>query len=391
MKICHISSCHGPEDVRIFLKECRSLREAGYDVSIVVPHFSNYEKDGVEIVGAPMPRKILGNVSLYLMLFTQFQLFRIALVQKADLYHLHDQHILFAGIVLRLLGKTVIYDVHEDYPRQFLRKTRPGSLLGRLACWGFEKWENFASRIFNGVVTVTDSIELRFQRFHPKVIQVRNYPIISEFPIGSNGHNREKKAVYVGYLSEVRGVLQMVEAIGGTPYRLSLGGSFSTQDLRRECMAKMGWDRVDYLGHLGRGAVARELGASMVGLVLLHPVQNYLDGSLPVKLFEYMAAGLPVIVSDFPLWKKIIEEADCGICVDPLNVDEIAKAISCLIANPAMANEMGLRGRRAVSEQYSWIGESQKLLSFYQTFLGKNNFPHAQTNQESIEYKGTLI
>jgi len=106
----------------------------------------------------------------------------------------------------------------------------------------------------------------------------------------------------------------------------------------------------------------------MAGLVTLHPIVNYID-ALPVKMFEYMVAGIPVIASNFSLWREIIEGNKCGLCVDPLNPSEIAKAIDYIMTHPAEAQQMGKNGLRAVQEQYNWDIEEKKLLALYEQLL----------------------
>ena len=133
---------------------------------------------------------------------------------------------------------------------------------------------------------------------------------------------------------------------------------------RQELEGTPGWEYVDFRGHLDRESVWQLLSESRVGLCLLRPLVNYLD-ALPVKLFEYMASGVPVICSDFPGWKKIVEGAGCGICVDISDADQIEKAARNLLDNPGMAEEMGSRGREAVTNKYSWRSQELKLLAFY--------------------------
>lgn len=82
-----------------------------------------------------------------------------------------------------------------------------------------------------------------------------------------------------------------------------------------------------------------------------------------------MSAGLPVIASNFPLWKEIVEKNCCGICVNPLNSKEIADAINWVLQNPSQAAEMGRKGRKAIEEKYNWEEESRKLISFYEQIL----------------------
>ena len=124
------------------------------------------------------------------------------------------------------------------------------------------------------------------------------------------------------------------------------------------------WQRVEFVGKLDRSGVKRLLEESKIGLVTLHPTMNYVD-ALPVKMFEYMLAGIPVIASDFPILKEIIEKENCGICVDPLDSRSIGAAITWLNKNDAEAKVMGENGKKAVIEKYNWANEEQKLYQVY--------------------------
>jgi glycosyltransferase involved in cell wall biosynthesis len=119
------------------------------------------------------------------------------------------------------------------------------------------------------------------------------------------------------------------------------------------------------LGQLSRHAVAEVLGQARVGLAVLLPVPKFVGGALPVKLFEYMAAGIPSVVSDFQLWREIVEGADCGICVDPTDPAAVAAAINRLLDDPEEAERMGRNGRRSVEQRYNWQSERVKLLDLY--------------------------
>jgi glycosyltransferase involved in cell wall biosynthesis len=127
--------------------------------------------------------------------------------------------------------------------------------------------------------------------------------------------------------------------------------------------------RVQIPGPIPHEEVFDVLVRSHIGLAVLHPDPNYVD-SLPTKLFEYMAAGLPVVASNFPLWKEIVEGNRCGITVDPLDSKAIAQAIEYLLTHPEEALQMGENGRRAVEEKYNWEAESKKLLGVYSKLLG---------------------
>jgi glycosyltransferase involved in cell wall biosynthesis len=177
---------------------------------------------------------------------------------------------------------------------------------------------------------------------------------------------KKNEVCYVGGIAEIRGVKELVRAmeIVASNTRLNLVGEFSEFSSRDEVCTYSGWSKVNATGLLERQEVRNILARSVAGLVTLHPVPNYLD-SLPIKMFEYMSAGLPVIASNFDLWRDIVEKNDCGLCVDPMNPKAIASAIDFLVSNPIEAERMGAKGRQAVFSSYNWAIEEKKLFDFY--------------------------
>jgi glycosyltransferase involved in cell wall biosynthesis len=285
---------------------------------------------------------------------------------NADIYHLHDPELLPIGLLLKLQGKRVIYDAHEDVPRQILSKHWICPSLRRTVARSFEAFEDFVSRRLDVVITATSHIRDRFARIGCKAVDVNNYPKLEEFASLDVTLLDKKKAVcYVGGISDIRGIREMVASIAITEgAQLFLAGKFETDALLREVSGMSGWDKVHYYSVVDRKSVCEILGMSLAGLVVLHPTENYVD-SLPIKMFEYMSARIPVIGSNFPLWKEIIERNGCGICVDPLNTKEIAAAVQWIIDHPEKAKIMGENGRRAVEDHYNWESESKKLLAVY--------------------------
>jgi glycosyltransferase involved in cell wall biosynthesis len=152
------------------------------------------------------------------------------------------------------------------------------------------------------------------------------------------------------------------------PVKLALGGKFSQAGLREEATQLTGWQNVIEYGFVNREQAKEMLEQSKIGLVLLHPIINYQD-ALPVKLFEFMAAGIPVIASNLRLQKQIVEENNCGIVVDIFNIKVVQEAILFLINNPEQAKAMGNNGRKAVEEKFSWGKEEEKLIAFYKSSL----------------------
>ena len=202
-------------------------------------------------------------------------------------------------------------------------------------------------------------------------IDINNYPLLGELSSGEIDWSQKRDQVaYVGGLGRVRGIHELVKGMGltKTDVVLALAGSFGEHDFEAQVRAEAGWQRVDFRGWLDREGVKLALNESVAGLVTLHPIVNYLD-ALPVKMFEYMAAGLPVIASNFVLWKQIIEGNGCGLCVDPLDPHAISEAVDYLVTHPDEAEKMGRNGQKAVLERFNWRAEEQKLFSLYDSLF----------------------
>jgi glycosyltransferase involved in cell wall biosynthesis len=170
----------------------------------------------------------------------------------------------------------------------------------------------------------------------------------------------------VGGISTIRCIVEILDALYriGAPATLALAGPWERPDLAQRLHAHPAWPLVQEHGFLGRVAVFELLRTAQAGLVLFQPLKNHLEAQ-PNKLFEYMLAGLPIIASDFPLWRSIVDAEGCGLLVDPMSPDAIAGAMKWISDHPDAALEMGLRGRQAVLTRYNWTGEFGKLLGLY--------------------------
>lgn len=368
IRVCILTTVHPPFDTRIFHKQAKTLVREGYDVTLIAQWSKDEIVDGVKIVALHTPRNRLTRV-----FGLSWRAFRLALHQKADIYHFHDPELLLTGVLLKLFTRgRVIYDVHEDLPKQILNKQWIPLFLRRITAGCAKLTEMVCSRLVDRIVVATPAIARRFLK--SRTVLVQNFPKMGEL-VGDKTTAYKKRphvAVYVGGISRIRGLEEMVRAIGLLPdkagVRLVLAGSFSPPELENDVQQLTGWKRVDYLGWQSREGVKKLLSEARVGLVLFHPAPNHIEAQ-PNKLFEYMSAGIPVIVSDFPLWREIVKGADCGLLVDPLKPEDIASAIYWLLQHPEEAQAMGERGRKAVIERYNWNNESQKLLQMYRELL----------------------
>lgn len=371
MKIAHLTSVHPALDVRILYKEAVTLAAAGHEVVLVAPASGDTTVQGVRI------RAVAAGASrLRRMTTTVMAVLRAALAERADVYHFHDPELIPVGLCLKLMGKRVVYDVHEDLPAQILSKYWIRPWLRHVTARAAAGLEAFAARVFDGIIVANPPHLRRFPRSKAEV--VRNVPILEEFVDGSSVPyaTRQPAVVYVGGLTRTRGAKEMVRAIGllpeGSGARLLLAGRFIEPGLEQECRALPGWSRVDFRGWQSRREVAELLHAARVGLVLLHPTVQYRT-PYPVKLLEYMAAGLPVVASDLPPSRELLEDAGCGFLVDPFDSAAVAEAIGWLFDHPDEAEQMGRRGRQAILDRYNWTGEGQKLVRYYERFQKRDD------------------
>ncbi|MEL3900534.1 MAG: glycosyltransferase family 4 protein [Treponema phagedenis] len=364
--IAHLTSAHQRYDTRIFIKMCSSLaRNENYSVNLVVADGKGDEiKNSVKIIDAGA--KTGGRLSR--MTKTTKQVFKKALELNADIYHFHDPELLTIAKSLQKTGAKVIFDSHEDVAEQILGKSYIPQLFRKAVSKAYKSYENSICKNLDAIITATPYINNNFLKINQNSININNYPILDELMSDEQLQDKENAVCYVGGMTEIRGVKEIVKAMEFCDAKLYLAGQFSPQTFGDEVRKLKGFEKVDELGFLDRVGVAQILAKSKAGLVTFLPYPNHINAQ-PNKLFEYLSAGLPVIASNFSLWREIIEKNNCGICVDPLNPEEIAKAINFILSNPQEAKMMGENGRKAVENIYNWGIEEQKLLSVYKELL----------------------
>ena len=361
IKVCMLSSAHGPFDDRIFFKEARTLSMIGYEVKYIVPAEKNRIRDGVQIisVGETLSR-------LKRMIVLPFKIFTKALAEQCHVCHFHDPELIPVGLFLKVLGKKVIYDAHEDVAGQI--EDKPWikvHWLRKLIAGIVTYTEKVSSFIFDAVIAATPFIAHKFPS--KKTHVVRNLVILELVdkakPVNLS-KQKEHVVIYAGGLSRIRGIKELISAMELLDdSELWLLGNWQDSYFFEQCKSMPGWKNTRYLGAVNMDEVYSYLKKADLGIVLLYPNPNYLK-SLPVKAFEYMAAGLPMVMSDFPFWRELFGRS--ALFADPFSPKDIASKIARILNDEELYASLSSAGRYMVEKEFNWERESQKLIGLYQ-------------------------
>ncbi|MDQ3564812.1 MAG: glycosyltransferase [Pseudomonadota bacterium] len=369
--VCHITTVHRLGDTRIFHREAAAISEDGkYSLIIIASGRSLDVPAGIPGEIRLLPAR---GGRLQRMVLSQGRAIVMALGAKADLYHLHDPELLPCAILLRWLGKRVVFDVHEDLPKQILIKPWIPRRFVRIGYWFARLFDALVSRFSDGIVAATPQIGRKYHGIPVAVVQ--NFPMMKEFscPVSLPLSQRGNVAIYVGTITEERGLRCLLQAAERAAerlkgnFRLKLAGPFASDRDRALFEALANKDIVEHVGWQDRRQVADLLGQAVVGLVTFLPADSHLE-AYPNKLFEYGAAGIPAIASHFPLWRRLMD-GGC-VFVDPTEPQAIADALCDLMTDKFEAEAIGRQAQERVRTRYCWESEAEKLLGLYEQLLG---------------------
>ncbi len=361
-KVCHITSAHSRYSTRILLKQCKSLAMNGYDVYLLVNDDKDNEIiDGVKIIS--IRNKDRNRLDRFLKV--NKKLFNKAIEIDADIYQLHDPDLLPLGNKLKKRGKKIIFDSHENVPMQIKDKQWIPKPIRNIVSWAYEFYEKYSIKKYDAVISVTPNTAKRLKKTNPNTVIITNYPIVNK---NENIVRNPTKAIcFAGGINEQykhHNILEAIEEIDDIKYILAGNGTSEYLNMLQSLSA---WDKVEYKGWVPHTEVKKIYSRSIAGMAIHQSTQIMARGTLGViKLFEFMEAKLPIICSDYPLWKDIVNQYNCGICVDPNDVEEIKSAINYIIENPEEAKKMGENGRKAVIEKYNWGTQEKVLLELYE-------------------------
>ena len=377
MRIVIFTSAHAANDIRIYEKQIRSLLNLGYEVF----YYTNscYHNAGVYECSKNL---ISENSNLHVSFNDnydenkRYKRFILSLLllkkiyKKGDIYHFHDPDLIPTGLILKLLGKKVIYDVHEDYVETILSKEYIKPRYRLIVSTLFSWLEKFASRRFDAVITATQKIADRFINYGVgSVFTINNYPFINELSSSNFFCNKDDIILYAGGITPNRGISQLITALPlvnkHISCRLILAGQIYPNEYISELKNLEGWSYVCYKGLLDRQAMASEMENAKIAAITFLPEKNHIDAQ-PNKLFEYMSARLPVVCSDFPLWRSLIVDNKIGVSVDPESPESISKGLLNLLKRPSdELSDMGNRAFNLIKQKYNWEAEQNKFLEVY--------------------------
>lgn len=367
-KVVHLTSAHPRYDQRILWRECCSLSENGYDVTLIVNDNQPNEtlKSGVRILSTGF----IPQGRFQRMTEGVRHVYELGLAQNADVYHLHDPELLRIAMELKAHEKKVIFDSHEFYGEQIKTREYIPSIMRNFISGKYHAYETHVCRRIDGVIVpaLYDGKET-FEGRARKIAHVNNYPKRAEYGnIDISPYAERKGICYSGALSENRGITTLVEAGKTANAQVVLAGKFSSPAYERKILEMTASGGIEYIGFIeNREEVFSLYARCAIGAGLLIDDGQYgkLEG-LPTKVYEYMAAAMPVLISDFPYNQKLISKYRFGLTANPLDVMEIAAKIKWLIHHPQEAEEMGKNGKRLLEEQFTWeCAAESELLRIY--------------------------
>lgn len=362
-KICHLTCVHSRTDGRIFMKQCMSLSKNSYDVSLIVADGKGDEiVDNIKIYDVGKGKSRIERI-----LNITERVYNKAIELNCDSYHFHDPELIFTGLKLKRKNKIVVFDMHEDTPGYISELGYIPKLFRKLVANLYECLEIYAVKKFDGIISTRQIINDRLDKYNKNIEIITNFPMLKEeLDVSLKENNVICFAGAIVNSWRHKEIINAIENIDNVKYLLA--GPVSDSYLN-ELKSLKGWSKVEYLGLISHSEVEKMYKRSTLGIAIYVYCKNMggKEGNLAnTKMFEFMNYGLPFICTDFRLWKQIVEvEENCGLCVNPYDVNEIKKAIESLIRNPEKCEIMGKNGRKAAIEKYNWNTQEVKLVNFY--------------------------
>jgi len=348
------------------------LAKEGYEVYLVAPNTKSKVVNGINIVGV----SVKSMNPIYRLMVSSKKIYQAAFKINADIYHFHDIELFKYGVKLKKKGYKVIFDSHENWISYVEEIKWLPSFVKKIS-------ENIIKRNyrkhlnnFDAVITVSPNIVDSLKEFSLKVFQITNYPLIkNQYEIISKEDflKRENKICYIGTVysnSNQETIIHVIDQISDVEYIIV--GTVSAK-FKNHLSLLPGWKRVKFIEKVPKPELKNIFNICIAGIIIFDYSPNCggRKGTMGNnKIFEYMEAGLPVICTDFEMWKNnIIDKYNCGICVEPGNQEQLKDAITVLVSDHEKAYQMGLNGRNAVLNEFNWVTQEKILLEIYHSIV----------------------
>mgnify|MGYP006281344175 CR=1 FL=1 len=364
-KICHFTTVHFRYDTRIFYRECKSIAKKGFETLLYVADDKEAETiDGVNIRSIGKPKNRFTRI-----LFSTFKMFLTVQKEKADIYHFHDPELIFVGFLLKLKGKKVIYDIHENIIDQIKTKD-----------WIPFKLNFFFSKFYSiliplicqkiPLILAENSYLNDYQNYSKRLTLVLNKPELTEF-IKFKSNNRKRNDIfYIGSITLDRGFdkfWKVMDLINKEYPKIKMH-LIGKVELPRNILYQ--YQKRENIIIYGRKSLKKGYEISRkcgIGISILLPTGNYLK-SYSTKIFEYMAIRMPFIVSDFPLYNNVVKKPQTGLTVDSADVNDIVEKILLLIKDRKLYKEIQ-QNQKEFIKKFNWRTEEKKLFNLYDDLL----------------------
>ncbi|MDP8267165.1 MAG: glycosyltransferase [Candidatus Tenebribacter davisii] len=368
-RVCIIAPVHHYQDIRVYQKEAKTLSQNGYTVLLIARCDHDKIENDIQIINIKYKTRIQ---RFLLIPYIYYK----AIKTKADFYHLHNPDTIIIGFLLKLMGRTVIYDTHEDFKKKILIRYWIPGFLKRITAMFITFLERVAGLLFDAIIVTQKSVGHRISK---KALVLTNAPI-KNGELFENAYQFSegivdqpcKRLIYVGGISSARGLKTMVQSMANLNLeystRLWLIGPFENNLECEKIQEIEGWEYVDYLGILPQSEAFAYMIRSDIGLVLLEDVADYSQTSAN-KIYEYQCFGLPFIASNFSKWVNELKKINSGLFVDASNVLEVSKKILYLLKHQDIAIEMGRNGKSYIQNEFNWENESTKLIQLYKDLV----------------------
>ena len=376
-RICVITTQHHADDVRIFKKEIKYLKNIASEIHFIVRKRGNLKTDSdIHYYWMNNRNTIWGRIG------RNIQALTFALKINVDIYHFHDPELIFVGFLLKVLTrKKVIYDIHELYTDAILHRTYLPKIIRKLFLLIYLSLE----RLF---LPYLDALILAEQSYVPYYKWHKNWAIVQNFIVKQNLVEKlENKTfrppfqiVYLGGITPKRGIWEMLNFIkllneNNIAFHFHLVGGFDTTSLKKQVVD---WlqkhnliELITIYNYLPHDKALEILRKGQIGLLFLHPIRNNMN-ILPTKLFEYMGNGMVVFASNFPKWIDLNKKHQFGLVIDIFNLKDYMPNVLKLLKDSNKMQNIAKRNIEYVNQHYLWEDEVQHLFKLYESLFNKN-------------------